>query len=53
MPHLFNIHQVSCFAYEGIEAVKEALGEGKKCSTDALPIKVNKSTYYFVFVLII
>ncbi|GMR52806.1 hypothetical protein PMAYCL1PPCAC_23001, partial [Pristionchus mayeri] len=33
--------EVSCFAYEGIEAVKEALGEGKKCSTDALPIKIN------------
>ena len=33
--------EVSCFAYEGIEAVKAALGEGKECSTEAMPIKIN------------
>ncbi|KAI1717388.1 eukaryotic translation initiation factor 2 alpha subunit domain-containing protein [Ditylenchus destructor] len=33
--------EVSCFAYEGIEAIKAALGEGKKCSTEEMPIKIN------------
>jgi len=33
--------EVSCFAYEGIEAIKTALGEGKKCSTEEMPIKIN------------
>lgn len=32
--------EVSCFSYEGIEAIKTALGEGKKCSTEEMPIKV-------------
>lgn len=32
--------EVSCFAYEGVEAVKTALAEGKKCSTEEMPIKV-------------
>lgn len=35
--------EVSCFAYEGIEAVKTALAEGKKCSTEEMPIKVFAS----------
>uniref|UniRef100_A0A914DYT0 Eukaryotic translation initiation factor 2 subunit 1 n=1 Tax=Acrobeloides nanus TaxID=290746 RepID=A0A914DYT0_9BILA len=33
--------EVSCFAYEGIEAVKAALVAGKNCSTDEIPIKIN------------
>jgi len=33
--------EVSCFGYEGIDAVKNALREGLKCSSDELPIKVN------------
>jgi len=33
--------EVSCFAYEGVEAVKESLIEGKKLSTEAMPIKIN------------
>uniref|UniRef100_A0A914LF06 Eukaryotic translation initiation factor 2 subunit 1 n=1 Tax=Meloidogyne incognita TaxID=6306 RepID=A0A914LF06_MELIC len=33
--------EVSCFSYEGIEAVKKALIAGKKCSTEELVIKIN------------
>jgi len=33
--------EVSCFTYEGIDAVKAALIEGLKCSTEDLPIKIN------------
>jgi translation initiation factor 2 alpha subunit (eIF-2alpha) len=33
--------EVSCFAYEGIEAVKKALMAGKQCSTEDMPIKVR------------
>jgi translation initiation factor 2 subunit 1 len=33
--------EVSCFSYDGIEAVKTALVEGKKCSTEEMPIKIN------------
>lgn len=33
--------EVSCYAYEGIDAVKEALMQGLKLSTEELPIKVN------------
>ena len=33
--------EVSCFSYEGVEAVKESLIEGKKLSTEAMPIKIN------------
>lgn len=33
--------EVSCFSYEGIEAIKVALIEGKKCSTEEIPIKIN------------
>ncbi|MFH4978566.1 hypothetical protein AB6A40_005275 [Gnathostoma spinigerum] len=33
--------EVSCFAYDGIDAVKDALIKGQKCSTDQMPIKIN------------
>jgi len=33
--------EVSCFTYEGIDAVKTALLEGLKCSSEELPIKIN------------
>ncbi|GMR52698.1 hypothetical protein PMAYCL1PPCAC_22893, partial [Pristionchus mayeri] len=33
--------EVSCFTYEGIEAVKEALVEGKKCSIRGSPVKIT------------
>lgn len=33
--------EVSCFGYEGIDAVKSALMEGVKCTTEEMPIKVN------------
>ncbi|VBB32162.1 unnamed protein product [Acanthocheilonema viteae] len=33
--------EVSCFAYDGIDAVKEALIGGQKCSTPEMPIKIN------------
>ena len=32
--------EVSCFSYDGIEAVKKALIIGKNYSTDEMPIKV-------------
>ena len=32
--------EVSCYAYDGIDAVKSSLLEGLKCSTDDVPIKV-------------
>ncbi|ETN82016.1 S1 RNA binding domain protein [Necator americanus] len=33
--------EVSCFSYDGIDAIKEALIAGKNCSTDSMPIKIN------------
>ncbi|TKR93419.1 hypothetical protein L596_007880 [Steinernema carpocapsae] len=33
--------EVSCFAYEGIEAVKSALIAGQKCSTEEMPIEIK------------
>ncbi|KRX61754.1 Eukaryotic translation initiation factor 2 subunit 1 [Trichinella sp. T9] len=33
--------EVSCFGYDGIDAVKAALSEGLKCSTEEMPIKIN------------
>ena len=39
--------EVSCFAYEGIEAVKAALVKGKECSTEEMPIKV---LYQYTFI---
>ncbi|CAD5207990.1 unnamed protein product [Bursaphelenchus xylophilus] len=44
MPQALKIRsdiEVSCFSYDGIEAVKTALLEGKKCSTEQMPIKIN------------
>jgi translation initiation factor 2 subunit 1 len=45
--HLQTLHfadiEVSCFGYEGIDAVKAALREGLKCSTEEMPIKVHIS----------
>ena len=33
--------EVSCYTYEGIDAVKDALRAGIACSTDVVPIKIN------------
>ena len=33
--------EVSCYGYEGIDAIKEALRQGVVLSTEELPIKVN------------
>lgn len=33
--------EVYCYEYEGIDAVKSALKEGIKLSTDEIPIKIN------------
>lgn len=33
--------EVACFAYEGIDAVKKALGAGEKVSNEEVPIKVR------------
>ena len=32
--------EVSCYAYDGIDAVKNSLLEGLKCSSEEIPIKV-------------
>ena len=32
--------EVSCYAYDGIDAVKNSLLEGLKCSSEDVPIKV-------------
>ena len=37
--------EVSCYAYEGIDAVKNSLLEGLKCSSEDVPIKVNIDLY--------
>ena len=33
--------QVSCYAYEGVDAVKNALRAGLMLSTEEMPIKVS------------
>lgn len=33
--------EVTCFAYEGIEAVKDALRAGEACSTDSMQVKIK------------
>lgn len=33
--------EVSCYAYEGIEAVKKALRAGLECSKQDMPVKIN------------
>uniref|UniRef100_A0A0N5AAJ8 Eukaryotic translation initiation factor 2 subunit 1 n=1 Tax=Syphacia muris TaxID=451379 RepID=A0A0N5AAJ8_9BILA len=43
-PQLLKIRadiEVSCFAYDGIDAVKEALIKGQECSTNGIPVKIN------------
>ena len=42
-PHPVKIRadiEVSCYSYEGIDAVKAALKAGLGCSTEELPLKV-------------
>lgn len=34
--------EVSCYAYDGIDAVKNSLLEGLKCSSEDVPIKVSR-----------
>ena len=38
---LFSDVEVACYGYEGVDAVKAALKEGLKESTEELPIKVR------------
>ena len=33
--------QVSCYTYEGIDAVKDALRAGIACSTEVVPVRIN------------
>lgn len=33
--------EVSCYAYEGIEAVKKALRTGLECSKQDMAVKIN------------
>lgn len=39
--------EVSCYSYEGIDAVKAALKQGLKQSTDEMPIKVKINDSFF------
>jgi len=36
--------KVSCYAYEGIEAIKKALKSGLGCATAEMPVKINLIT---------
>ena len=43
-PQAVNIRadvEVACYGYDGIDAVKRALTEGLKCSTEEVPVKVS------------
>jgi len=33
--------EVTCFLYEGVDAIKAALTKGMECSTELVPIKIN------------
>lgn len=33
--------EVGCYAYEGVDAVKNALRAGISCGTEEMPIKIN------------
>jgi len=33
--------EVTCYQYEGVDAIKSALRKGMECSTEAVPIKIN------------
>ena len=41
LTHWHSDVEVSCYAYEGIDAVKSALSAGLTQSTEAFPIKIN------------
>ena len=41
MHYSVNQFQVSCYTYEGIDAVKDALRAGIACSTEVVPIRIN------------
>lgn len=43
--------EVSCYAYDGIDAVKNSLLEGLKCSSEEIPIKVCSEMAAFSFLL--
>jgi translation initiation factor 2 subunit 1 len=38
--------EVTCFGYEGIEAIKAALRKGEETSTEATPIRVRNLVNY-------
>ena len=40
--------EVSCYAYEGIDAVKTSLLEGLKCSSEDVPIKVSIHVHLYL-----
>lgn len=40
--------KLTCFHYDGIDAIKAALMEGEKLSTEEIPIKVLKINYFLV-----
>lgn len=37
--------KLTCYKFEGIEAIKAALLEGEKISTSEIPLKVNNNCY--------
>ena len=44
--------EVACYGYEGIDAVKAALREGLKFSTEEMPVKVSLSFLKFLPILL-
>ena len=44
-----NAFQVTCFTYEGIDAIKEALLAGEAHSTPDVPIKIKVRTFVQMF----
>ena len=44
--------EVSCYGYEGIDAIKEALRQGVALSTEELPIKVNSVLEFVLYFVI-
>ena len=40
--------EVSCYGYEGVDAVKESLKEGLRQSQDSLPVRVSTFTWSYV-----
>lgn len=40
--------ELTCFSYDGIDAIKEALRAGESCSSAEIPIKIKLGEFGFV-----